>query len=384
MLPGIAAVENCVSPASPSINYAEWLFLNLVENVQEYAIFAMNPEGHIVHWNKGATFITGYEESEVLGSTLDRIFTPEDCDAGAPAMELKAAAELGHAADERWHVRKNGSRFWALGVVVPIKDGNGNLIGFGKILRDRTDLKQLQDTLQLQNDALMRHDEGRKRFLATLAHELRNPLSVVSASSRVLRQFCAPNPPALLEVERIERQLTHVRRLVEDLSDLSQAYREKFHLDKRRVDLRQVVRQACESVAPLMKDRDHEVSVSTPEAPTEVLGDPTRLNQVFVNLLTNAARYTPSGGRIGLTIQVEGEEVVARVEDNGIGIPPEHLVHIFELFTQVHGDYSEAKAGLGIGLSLTRELVASHGGTIQALSQGPGKGSQFIVRLPLA
>jgi PAS domain S-box-containing protein len=373
-----------VAPASPSINYAEGLFLNLVENVQEYAIFAMNAEGHIVHWNKGATHITGYEEAEVLGATLDRIFTKEDCDAGAPALELKAAADLGHASDERWHVRKDGSLFWAIGIVVPIRDGSGKLLGFGKFLRDRTDLKQLQEKLQLQNEALRRHDEGRKRFLATLAHELRNPLSVLSTSSRVLRQHCNANPASTAEFERIDRQLMHVRRLVDDLTDLSRAYREKFDLDKKRVDLRTVARQAFESVESLMKDHDHQTTLLLPEVPTEVLGDATRLNQVFVNLLTNAARYTPAGGRIGLTLQMEGTEAVARVEDTGVGIPPDQLANIFELFTQVHTDYSEARAGLGIGLSLTREIVTSHGGTIQALSQGLGKGSQFIVRLPLA
>ncbi len=373
-----------MAPASPSINYAEWLFLNLVENVQEYAIFAMNAEGHIVHWNKGAAHITGYEESEVIGGMLDHIFTPEDCAAGAPKKELEIAAELGHASDERWHVRKDGSLFWALGIVVPIRDGSGRLIGFGKFLRDRTDLKQLQDQLQLQNEALVRHDEGRKRFLATLAHELRNPLSVLSTSSRVLRQHCSNLPAANAELDRVDRQLVHIRRLVEDLSDLAKAYRDKFELDMQRLDLRAIARQACESVGSLMKDRDHQITLSTPDSPTEVMGDATRLNQVFVNLLTNAARYTPSGGRVGLTLQVEGTEAVVRVEDSGIGIPAEHLAHIFELFTQVHTDYSEARAGLGIGLSLTRELVASHGGTIQAISEGPGKGSQFIVRLPLA
>jgi signal transduction histidine kinase len=213
---------------------------------------------------------------------------------------------------------------------------------------------------------------------------LRNPLSVLSTSSRVLRQHCTSSPAATAEFERVDRQLVHIRRLVDDLTDLAKAYREKFELEKQRVDLRVIARQACESVGSLMKDRDHQVTLSTPDSPTEVLGDAMRLSQIFVNLLTNAARYTPAGGQIGLTLQVEGTEAVARVVDTGIGIPAEHLAHIFELFTQVHADYSEARAGLGIGLSLTRELVASHGGTIQAISEGAGKGSQFIVRLPLA
>ena len=384
MLDRCATKENPVPTANSSINYAEWLFLNLVENVEEYAIFAMNPEGHIVYWNKGATHITGYEEAEVLGSTLDRIFSREDCEAGAPAQELKGAAELGHAADERWHVRKDGSRFWALGVVVPIKDSGGKILGYGKILRDRTDLKQMQEKLQRHNEALQRNEEGRKRFLATLAHELRNPLSVVSASARLLRQQSGDNAAAITEIERVERQVGHVRRLIDDLADLSRVDRGKFEIERQRCDLRTIARQACESVAPLMNERRHDITVLLPEVATEVMGDATRLNQVFVNLLTNAARYTPSGGRVGLTLQIEGNEVVTRIEDSGIGIPPARLADIFELFTQVHENYSEASAGLGIGLNLTRELVTSHGGTIQAISEGAGKGSQFIVRLPMA
>jgi PAS domain S-box-containing protein len=379
----MAAQENYVPPAA-SLNYAEWLFLNLVENVEEYAIFAMNAEGHIVHWNRGATHITGYEEADVLGSSLDRIFTPEDCAAGAPAQELEAAAKLGRAADERWHVRKDGSRFWAFGVVVPIKDRGGKIIGFGKILRDRTDLKQMQEKLQRHNEALRQHDEGRKRFLATLAHELRNPLSVVFASTRLLRQQSKDNAAAMTEVERVERQIGHVRRLINDLADLSRVERGKFEIEKKRVDLRTIARQSCEAVAPLMNERRHDVTVLLPEIATEIMGDETRLHQIFVNLLTNAARYTPAGGRIGLTLQIEGNEVVARVEDSGIGIPPARLADIFELFTQVHTDYSEASAGLGIGLNLTRELVTAHGGTIQVISEGAGKGSRFTVRLPLA
>ncbi len=371
-------------PASTPINYAELLFLNLVENVQEYAIFAMNLEGHIVYWNKGAAHITGFEEAEVLGSRLDRIFTPEDCAAGAPEQELKAAEEIGQAADERWHVRKDGSRFWALGIVVPIKDASGKLLGFGKFLRDRTDLKQLQEKLQRQNEALRHNDEGRKRFLATLAHELRNPLSVVSASMHLLRQQSGSIPAAMTEIERVERQIGHVRRLIDDLADLTRVQRQKVSLDRKHLDLRAIARQACEAVGPQIKERRHELSVILPDVSVNVLGDETRLHQVFVNLLTNSARYTPAGGRIGFSLQIEGNECVTRIVDSGIGIPPDRLADIFELFTQVHKDYSEASAGLGIGLSLARELVSSHGGTIQARSDGNGKGSEFTVRLPLA
>lgn len=366
------------------VNYSEWLFLTLVENTEEYAIFAMNRDGKIVHWNRGARHITGYDASEVLGESLDRIFTPEDCAADVPALELETAAKVGRAADERWHVRKDGSRFWALGLVVPIRDANGELLGYGKFLRDRTDLRQMQEQLHRQNEALRQHDEGRKRFLATLAHELRNPLSVLGNSTRLLRSQYRDQGGAHTELDRIDRQVQYMRRLVDDLADLAQAHRDKFRVDKQRLDLRSVAQQACEAVGNLMSDRRHVFNVILPDAPADMEGDPTRLHQVFVNLLTNAARYTPPGGRISFTLQMEGHEAVVRIEDSGIGISPLEISTIFELFTQAHADSADAQAGLGIGLALVREIVASHHGSVQARSEGAGKGSEFVVRLPLA
>jgi PAS domain S-box-containing protein len=366
----------------PPQRYDEVLFHLFVETVADYAIFAMDPQGHVVHWNEGAARLTGYSESEVLGERLDAIFTPEDRAAGAPRIELETAERLGRAADERWHVRKNGGRFWGLGVVAPIRASDGALLGFGKIMRDRTDLKELEVALKRQNEVLARVDEQKDQFIATLAHELRNPQSVIANCARVLHRYAGDNANLAALAAMIERQVRQTTRLVDDLVDLARSAHGKMQLDVQRLDVRDLVETAAEAMSSLVDERRHALHVSLPDTPVEIEGDAGRIEQVLTNLLTNAARYTAPGGRIGISVASEGGDAVVRVEDTGAGIPPEQLASIFELFTQAHADNVESRAGLGIGLALVRELVSLHGGTVQARSDGPGRGSEFIVRLP--
>ena len=351
--------------------------------VEDHAIFAMDPEGRIVHWNAGAQRIMGFGASDVLGRELDDIFTQEDCAAGIPRLEIETALRVGRAADERWHVRKDGSRFWGLGAVTPIRADDGALLGFGKIVADRTDLKELQDTLQNRNEALAHADELKNRFLATLAHELRNPQAVLANSAGVLRHHAASDAQLRSVAEMIERQVQQTQRLIEDLSDLARSARGRIQLRLQRVDLREVARLAAEAVQSVMAERRHVLTTGLADLTVPVHADADRIQQVMINLLLNAARYTPSGGRISLSVAVEGEEGVVRIQDTGAGIPPERLADIFELFTQAHPDNVESRAGMGIGLALARQLVTLHGGTIQVRSEGVGKGSEFIVRLPL-
>jgi PAS domain S-box-containing protein len=373
-----------VSGDSTSNAISRALFHSLVEKVEDYAIFAMDTAGRIVHWNEGAFRITGFTAEEMIGRMFETIFTPEDIDAGAPQQELLAAKRAGRAADERWHLRKDGSQFWAMGIVVPIRSESNELVGFGKFLRDRTDLKQMQETLQAQNSALKRADEEKNSFLAMLAHELRNPLSVMTNSLHMLRRQVGSGATTQLEVERIQRQIQHTKRLVDDLADLASARREKMHIEFKDFDLRLVAREAVDAVLAQSEKRQHTINMFLTETPIMISADASRIHQILVNLLINAVRYTPPRGTIGLGITSEDKEAVVRISDSGIGIPPDKLASIFELFTQAHEDHSESQAGLGIGLALARELVTVHGGSIQAMSEGTGKGSEFVVRLPLA
>ena len=366
----------------PSSAQRTELFYQFVQTVQDHAIFAMDPQGRILHWNAGAAQIMGFDASEVLGCELTAIFTPEDCDAGIPRLELETAARMGRAADERWHVRKDGSRFWGLGAVTALHAPDGSLLGFGKIVADRTDLKELQDTLQSRNEALAHADELKNRFLATLAHELRNPQSVLANSAGVLRRYATGDAQLQVVADMIDRQVRQTQRLIEDLTDLARTSRGRVELRVQPLDLREMARLAAEAVQSVMTERRHDLATVIPDLPVPVAGDADRIQQVMINLLRNAARYTPPGGRISLSVSAEGEEGVVRIHDTGVGIPPGQLTEIFELFTQVHPDNVESRAGMGIGLALARELVELHGGTIQARSDGIGKGSEFIVRLP--
>ena len=226
-------------------------------------------------------------------------------------------------------------------------------------------------------------DRRKSEFLATLAHELRNPLAPVRTGLQVLK--LTRNADAAERArEMMDRQLTHMVRLIDDLLDVSRITRGKIELRRERVDLKAVVTSAVETSLPLIEAGRHELSVQLADEPLPLDADVTRLAQVFSNLLTNAAKYTPDGGRIVVSARREGTAVVVRVADTGVGIPRESLPEVFEMFTQVGRNMDRAQGGLGIGLTLVRRLTEMHGGSVVADSPGPGKGSTFSVRLPLA
>ncbi len=226
-------------------------------------------------------------------------------------------------------------------------------------------------------------DRRKDEFLATLAHELRNPLAPVRNAVQVLRLKGPDEPELRWGRDVIDRQIEHLTRLIDDLMDLSRITRNKLELRKVRVELAEVIKGAVESSRPAIEQCGHELNVSLPPQPVYLNGDVVRLAQVFLNLLNNAAKYTERGGRIWLTAERQGDEVAVRVKDTGIGIPAEKLPRLFEMFYQVDRTLERAQGGLGIGLSLVRRLVELHGGRVEARSDGVGKGSEFIVRLPV-
>lgn len=368
-------------PDAKALSLGADLFRRLVDTVEEYAIFALSQDGRVLYSNAGVLHTLGYRADELSGEQLDVIFTPEDRRAGAPELERRVAAAHGRSEDERYHLRKDGSRFWSAGVLIAIRDASGALLGFGKILRDRTDQRELHDALRNRATQLAQADEDKNIFLATLAHELRTPLSVLMNAAGALRS-ARPIDSAQL-ANMIERQVRHSQQLVEDLMDIVRAGRGNLRVERVALDLRTTAEQAAEMVRAQATAQRQQFSLLQPDAPLPVMGDATRLLQVFVNLLNNAVKFTPTGGRITFSTTVEGPDAVARVEDDGIGIPPEKLSSIFDLFSQAHLPAPGSHIGVGIGLALTRELVAVHGGSVQAVSPGVGRGSKFIVRLPL-
>jgi PAS domain S-box-containing protein len=371
-----------MSTQERSLPFGEHVFRLLVDTVEDYAMCALDPSGHIVYWNAGAVRTFGYSVEEALGQPLSMLFTPDDIAEGIPQKELTVAAQQGRSEDERWQQRKDGGRFWAMGIVVPVPDSNGTVLGFGKILRDRTDLKEVHEALRNRATELARSDENKNVFLATLAHELRNPLGVLMTSADLLRKSAAVSPARLADM--IDRQVRHAKALVDDLLDIARVGQKKLQLRRTALDLRDTIRQAAEMTQALIRSRDHVLHLNQPQSPLVVAGDANRLLQIFVNLLNNAAKFTEPGGQISVTADLEDNEAVVRVVDNGVGIAPEQLPTIFDLFSQAHPTVAGSQLGVGIGLSLTRDLVALHEGTIQVRSAGLGKGSEFTVRVPLA
>jgi PAS domain S-box-containing protein len=232
--------------------------------------------------------------------------------------------------------------------------------------------------------ALEEADRRKDEFIAILAHELRNPLNTITNATQITRNPAAAAEMRDWSLDLIDHQVKNLSRLIEDLLDISRISQGKILLQKEVVDLAPVIGRAADSVSALVAERDQDLGIALPPQPMTVVADPTRLEQVFINLLTNAAKYTPVGGRIQLTAEVEAEQCTVRVRDTGEGISADMLPRIFEMFTQVETSTDHARGGLGIGLSLVKDLVQLHGGTVTATSEGPGMGSEFVVCLPKA
>ncbi len=354
----------------------------LAADAKEYAIFLLGHEGRLICWNPGAERLFGYQSGEIIGQHFSRFFSPEDIRNGQPEHELKTALAEGRADSVRWQVRKDGSRFWCRATVTPLRDEHKQVRSFARVMHDLTD-SQAQDAQKKRADDLAEANRNKEEFMALLSHELRNPLSPILNALAILRQIRTSDPVIEQAGNIINRQVVQMVRLVDDLLDISRITKGKLRLTRETVELRVIANRAAETARPLMDARRHDFSVSLPTGPLWVEADPARLEQVVVNLLNNAAKYTDPGGLVRMSVQQEGSEAVIRVRDNGVGIAPEMLPRIFDLFNQVEGTLSRSHGGLGIGLALVRKLVEMQEGRVQAQSGGPGKGSEFTVKLPV-
>ena len=354
-------------------------FRMLVDSVHDYALFVLDPAGRVTTWNPGAERINGYRADEILGRHFSAFYPDEDVRAGKCEIELERATRDGRFEDEGWRVRKDGSRFWADVVISAIRDAKGNLVGFSKVTRDLTDRKRAEDD-RAARLAAEQANRAKDAFIAMLGHELRNPLAPILTAIQLIK--LRGETRNTREHQIIERQAHQMMRLVDDLLDVSRIARGKIELKKQPFDVRAAIARAIEIAGPLFEQRGHHFEIKTPGRALMIDGDEARLTQVFANLLTNAGKYTEPAGHIFVLVRQIGPEIVVEVRDNGIGIDPELLPRIFDLYVQGADVGTRASGGLGLGLALVRSLVELHGGRVEVRSHGRGLGSSFTVHLP--
>ncbi|WP_175836660.1 PAS domain-containing hybrid sensor histidine kinase/response regulator [Burkholderia anthina] len=355
--------------------FAEFRFETVVDAITDYAVFMLDPHGNVATWNAGAERIKGYRQAEIIGHHFSRFYPSDAAAAGRPAFGLQEAVAHGRFEDEGWRVRKDGSVFWASVTITSVHDHAGQLAGFIKITRDMTERKRLAE-LEASTHRL-------SVFIAMLAHELRNHLAPLRHSVGVLQSMPDPAPALAQCRDAVNRQVTQLTRLVDDLLDVGRITAGKVELDHAPVTVRDLVCRGVESIQPKLATRAQHIRVDLPPEPVVLRGDAVRLVQVLHNLLDNASKFSPSGGRIDVDASVDGTVVAIRVTDHGVGIAPGSLESIFDLFEQERGPGQYRADGFGLGLAICRSFVELHGGIITAQSDGPGHGATFTMQLPV-
>ncbi|MBE8987783.1 ATP-binding protein [Nostoc sp. LEGE 12450] len=407
-----------------TLRQSEERYRLLIEGVTNYAIFMLDPNGNFTSWNIGAERILGYQEAEIIGQPFERIFLPEAIERGQPQQALRKAVTEGFSKENRWHLRKDGTFFWAHCVITPLRDENGNLRGFSKIMQDITERKQVEEKkeqLLLREQAARAVSEAaqsaaeaanrsKDEFLAIVSHELRTPMTAIIGWAGMLQTGALDEAKVTLALEIIERNANLQMQLIEDLLDISRIVRGELSLSIDLVDLAEVITAAIEVVQSLADAKSIQIETILDTSIEKISGDSDRLQQVMLNLLTNAIKFTPNDGRVKVRLLKEvanrewaccegsrtgvGSEkefsqplipnyIQIQVSDTGKGISADFLPHVFERFCQADSSHTRSDKGLGLGLAIARHVVELHGGTIQAQSQGIGQGATFTVKLPI-
>lgn len=474
------------------------IYRKAIEDIRDYAIFMTDPDGLVTNWNVGAQHILGYSEDEIIGKNASKFFTPEDRAKNVPEKELGTAALNGRAEDERWHIRCDGSRFWASGVVTPVRDNEGKLIGFSKVMRDMTErnrlteerdrffalsmdlltivhldgrfqrvnpafqkvlgfseeelltmslfelvhpddrpktiteyeklatgqstksmdnrlrskdgtykwvawsyfpvpedglafgvgrdvteLRKIHELLRQRAEELENANRVKDEFLATMSHELRTPLTSILGWARLLDSNQLGDKEKERAVHIIQRNAEAQSKLIEDLLDVSRIITGKLRIEFQPVSFASITDSVINSLRPAVDAKQLQLETTIDPAAGPILGDPARLQQIVTNLLSNAIKFTPNGGKIDVRLERFDSHVRLEVSDTGVGIPAEHLPHIFERFRQVDSSNVRAHGGLGLGLAIVDYLVRQQGGAVSAESEGAGKGATFTVEFPL-
>ena len=351
------------------------------------AVIATDRQGVVTLMNAVAEKLTGWQEREAIGRSLGQIFhivneeTREEAE--NPARRALSEGRIVGLANHTVLIAKDGTEWPLDDSAAPIKTASGQTEGAILVFREISERKRHEEQLMRQAVELEEADHRKDEFLATLAHELRNPLSPLSNALQLWPFVENNRAEARCLRGLMDRQVRQMTRLIDDLMDVSRITSGKVHLHRQRIDVVTVIHEAVEAIKPLVEVAAQQLTLALPTHPLYVEGDVERLTQIFGNILNNAAKYSGRGGVIWVSAEVQDGKVVVKVRDNGPGIPPHMLKKIFEMFRQGDNSLERAHGGLGIGLTLVKRLVEEHGGTVEARSEGPGKGSEFIVTLPV-
>jgi len=395
----------------------------LIERVEEYAIFALDPDGYVLSWNAGAERLKGYAASEIIGRHFSVFYPAEDLATDKPGQELRTAATTGRAEDEGWRLRKDGTRFWASLLITALRDKSGELVGFGKVTRDLTERRAAQERslesareiaaqqaaramaekrsdemqalagklrdqaeqLERQSIAAGVANRAKSEFLAAMSHELRTPLNAIGGYTQLLQMGIAGpvTPEQQKQLDRIQRSQQHLLSVINDILNFSRIEAGQIDYRIERVAICDAVESVVTMITPQADEKRVALRMEHTGLPLTAMADLQKLEQIILNLLSNAVKFTAPGGTISLSCAVEGDVVALSLSDTGIGIPADQLEDIFEPFMQVGRSLATPKEGTGLGLAISRDLARGMDGALTVESR-EGEGSTFTLRLPLA
>ncbi|MEP6507776.1 MAG: PAS domain S-box protein, partial [Gemmatimonadales bacterium] len=407
--------------AEEELRQSEARFRLLVQSVTEYAIFMLDPSGHIATWNEGAERAKQYTAAEAIGKHFSIFYPPEDAD--KPAREIATAIATGVAEDEGWRVRKDGSRFWASVVITAVHDVKGNLAGFAKVTRDLTErrasaerlledarriaaeeaarsaaertaaeLTSLSQQLQDQAAELERRrneaesaNKAKSEFLAAMSHELRTPLNAIGGYAQLIQLgLSGPVTDAQLQqLDRVQKSQQHLLNVINDILNFSRIEAGRLTYDISEFPVGAAIEAVSPIIEPLATNVGLNLRVNAPGQDEKVTADLSKVEQILINLLSNAIKFTPAGGAISVDVRREGQLVAIDVRDTGMGIALEHADAIFAPFQQVGRSLASPKEGTGLGLSISRDLARAMNGDLTVAS-AVGEGSTFTLTLPRA
>ncbi len=382
---GSSVARESGPPPSP---HTSELYRLLVERVTDYAIFALDAGGHIISWNPGAQRLKGYLAHEIIGKHFSTFYPEVDKRAGKPEWELEVATDVGRVEDEGWRIKKDGTRFWANVVITALRDESGTLVGFAKITRDLTERMEAQqraldDTRRLAEvEALSR---AKSQFLASMSHELRTPLNAIGGYAELIEMGLGGSVTDQQReyLTRIRGSQQHLLRIINDLLNYSRIESGKLAYEQEQVPLSAVIEAVTTMIGPQAANKRIKLDTPPSRDNSVALADRLKVEQIVLNLLTNAVKFTPPSGRVTVACRTDGERVLLTVADTGPGIPAERLDDIFEPFVQLGRSLSSGHEGAGLGLAISRDLARAMHGDVMVESAA-GKGATFTLSLPKA